>query len=653
MTTSSAAPGALFRYADVSQALNDQLLFEARRLEAALAQFARTCTEYRIGVDASLAESLAEHSRRAGVLDRRVWRVGEAFLRADVGTVTGGSWQTTVATPGRTPSAGAVIHDAARWLLGPESGAVGARIRSTLVAGVRAPHIVGQLGLAWALVPVGGFLWAAGNVLWGVAEAAAGWVLDAARWLGERLTDLGRLLGDAFKRAVGMLVAGVGFVLRVAGAATMAVAGAVSRAVSWVVHAAVTTLHATVSFAWDTVQRIYWNWVSLRLLIFVSAVDIAQRLLGSTAGAISLGLVYLSAPALGAWVPMLFGEIFFSLGSSSAFELITGGPGGPADLFDLVHQNFWDLSFQFTSPFILHALCGRLEALHARLLPDDTRVRPETSGAAEPMNSDGTLGVSLEQVFGVSVAGAGGPVMPTPNVIQQGDHSLISGYLGEQVSMAQVGAHEYVIGVNGLDVTNMGNSSNGLVSVINTAYFEPGQNAYYQEVRQRFLAYLHAVPEGSTLNFAGHSMGAGMLMLLLNDPAVQAELRNRGSQVNSVTTYGMVRPADRSRNDVPPDEAGADADGSLFGDTTVTHYVDPDDKLAMNVGGGHTGRDGVTFVDDGEVTDPVAAHTNYQDKEYGDDTLPFQVDPAHFKLFWRSGVPVQPVMEPGQPARGG
>jgi hypothetical protein len=628
MHTSSAVPSALFRYADVSRSLSEQLLCEARRLDAALGRFAATCAEYRTGVDGSLAERLVEHSRQAGAAGRRVGQVGEAFLGADTRAGAGGACIDAVGVQPAPARASSAAQDAACWLTGAEARATGARARAaTTAARLSTPRLVAWLGAIGVVVAVeaAGLPSLAVVGAWGAADAAANWVADG-------VVDLGRALAAAFQEAAGWLVAGFGFVLSVAGAAS----AAAGRATAWVMRATATAVAGTAAFVWETLERIRWNWVSLRLVALLGGVELAHRLAGGAGVAGALALVVASPPLAGV-VALLFGDVLFALGGASLLELIGMAPGGPAELLDLMHQNFWDLAFQNADPRLLRALAAQIEELHARLLPDEARLRSEAAGDFEPPGAGGLPAVSADEVFGPGVPGPGGLVALDPGVVQRGGHALISAYAGEQVSMAQVGAGEYVVGVNGLDLVNMGGSPNGLVAVIDTAYFDPGRNAYYQEVKVRCLDYLRSVPPGSALNFTGHSMGAGMLMLLLNDPAFQAELRRRGCRVGSVTTYGMVRPADRRRNDVPPDEPAAGADAALFGGTVVQHYVDPDDRLAMNVGGGHTGRERVTFVDDGQVADPVAAHTSYQDKDYGRDRLPFQVDPERFRLFPRSG----------------
>lgn len=750
MHISSASPSALFRYAEIGQPLSERLLFESRRLDGALSQFLATCTEYRVGVDSSLAGRLADYSRRSGVSDQWVRRVGQAFLRADGGAVTSGAWRAVAEGQATAARAGAAVRDAAGWLLGAQSRAAGAQARaafsavaslatqialglgaiarlsgsesfavceapktreqsfgegvqrwlgragallSDLIRRVRstftpllhralsaagsffslvrrlAPTALRTAATVASLLPgpagvfarvfrfaggtaaaAGGFLARACAALWSRAAAVGGWLRDGARWLRDRIGDLLCALAASFKLMLRTVVAGVDVLLRVVRTVTPIVVRAVTGALTWVLDTAVGIVTATLSFAWNVLQKIYWNSVSLRLMLLLGGLQLAHRLLGN-AGLVVFGAAVLTNPLAAGSVLSLALSFLVPLGLQSGAELVASRNGQPADMLELLHQNFWDLAFSNTDPRLLRLLSGQIEDLQGRLLPDAQKVRPST--LAETPNDDGTLKVSAEDVFGKDAV-KGGKLDPW--VIQHGEHALISSYRGEQVTMARIGANEYVFGVNGLDLENMGASPNGLVSVIDTAYFDPSGNEYYQVVKQRFSDYLRQVPKYSTLNFAGHSMGAGMLMILLNDPEVQQKIRRQELTIKSVTTYGMVRPVDPTRDDIPPSKAGAGP--ALFAETRVRHYVDPDDKLAMNVGGSHSKHDSrVAFVDNKTIDDPVAAHTSYgknpNDRrpddpqqyvdKYRGEKLPFEVDPEQFKLYWRSGDPTERV----------
>ena len=417
-------------------------------------------------------------------------------------------------------------------------------------------------------------------------------------------------------------------------------------------------IRSVVVTAWkwiqETSQKIYWNWASFRLMILLGSLQLAQRLLGDKWW---LATLLLLVPGFGAFVLGIVGDFATPFLGRSILDLIAHSGGTQSDDYlNLLSQNFWNLAFRNTDPHLLRILASQIEDLYGNLMPNHQKRRPW--GDLEYTNPDGTLNVSAQDVFLLDKDGnlrgtqAGtyrddGTIELDPSVIQSGPHSLISGNMGEQVTMARVGSDEYAFGVDGLDPENMGNSPNGIVSVIDTAYFDPNQNKYYQLVKERFGDYLRNVPPGSKLNFVGHSMGAGMLMILLNDPEIQQKIKERGYDVHSVTTYGMVRPTDPNRNDVPPDTSGSGTTPAIFSETKVRHYVDPDDKLAMNVGGGHEGRANVKLVDDGEITGPVEAHTTYYRKDYKGEPLPFTVDPKWFKLYIRGGE--LPLSDPTPP----
>ena len=776
MQTSSAAPSTLFRYADTGNALNDRLLFESRHLGSALDRFVATCTEYQIGVDRSLAERLADYSRQTGVADQWVRRVGEAFLLADSGTVTGSAWRAAAEGQASAARAGAAVRDAAGWLLGASSRAAGVQARAALATiGRLANQIVSRLGaigratgdkreftvcdptrregtslgtriggwIDWAggmlgnllsrvreaftsllrqalgiaegimglarrlttgairivqqatnwvmaalvttgqaiwngttafakgvgdaLVGTGKALWSgtiavtksignffvgAGNAIWDKATAFGNWVMDGVHWLGNRIGDFVRALSDGFKQAIRIITTSVKILVLVADILKPIIANTVQQAVKWLVNQTISIVKSSLHFAWDVIQKIYWKSVALRLTILLGAVQVAQYLLGDKwwIGAVVLGLVNLEV------IAELGIDILFLLGSQTLGDLASNPRqiNDPLDILDLLHQNFWNLSFKHLDPTTIRRLAVQFENVMRQARPGHQNVRT----IPEELFSDRTLNVSAQDVFLLDKDGnlrgtqAGtyrddGTIELDPSVIQSGPHSLISGNMGEQVTMARVGSDEYAFGVDGLDPENMGNSPNGIVSVIDTAYFDPNQNKYYQLVKERFGDYLRNVPPGSKLNFVGHSMGAGMLMILLNDPEIQQKIKERGYDVHSVTTYGMVRPTDPSRNDVPPDTSGSGTTPAIFSETKVRHYVDPDDKLAMNVGGGHEGRANVKLVDDGEITGPVEAHTTYYRKDYKGEPLPFTVDPKQFKLYIRGGEP--PLPDPTPP----
>jgi hypothetical protein len=81
--TSSADPRALAAYTEAGLNIDAQLDASANRLAGALAEFAATCREYPLGIDATLAEPLRNLARRTVDDDLWVRRVGEQFALAD------------------------------------------------------------------------------------------------------------------------------------------------------------------------------------------------------------------------------------------------------------------------------------------------------------------------------------------------------------------------------------------------------------------------------------------------------------------------------------------------------------------------------------------------------------------------------------------
>src|SRR5712692_8342675 len=81
--TSSANPQALSAYAEAGLRIDAELETSAIRLAAVLAEFAATCREYPLGIDASLADPLRAFARRTAEDDLWVRRVADQFVMAD------------------------------------------------------------------------------------------------------------------------------------------------------------------------------------------------------------------------------------------------------------------------------------------------------------------------------------------------------------------------------------------------------------------------------------------------------------------------------------------------------------------------------------------------------------------------------------------
>lgn len=89
----SAETNQLISYTKHAASLNTHLRAEASRLGAALDHFAATCTEYRLGIDESMAADLNTYVARIAPTDDWVGQVGSEFRHVDSGTVTGGAFR--------------------------------------------------------------------------------------------------------------------------------------------------------------------------------------------------------------------------------------------------------------------------------------------------------------------------------------------------------------------------------------------------------------------------------------------------------------------------------------------------------------------------------------------------------------------------------
>jgi len=313
----------------------------------------------------------------------------------------------------------------------------------------------------------------------------------------------------------------------------------------------------------------------------------------------------------------------------------------PAEALAIIESGFWIDAFHYLSNDEIRALAANLERIGAvalRGLPLSLLTRPAEGPDAEP---NGQAAVTVVFPPADTVCDPTKPYQVTPAALQANNHGLISSYLGEEVRAAQIGQGVYAVGINGLNLTNMAYSTNGLVSVIETASGKEriAYNEYYQTVRERILRLIETLPSGSTLHLTGHSMGGGMCILLSNDPQVQAALAQRNIQLASVTTLGAVRP-EGEWDDVPPVINGQSV--------IVRHYVDSDDKLALSVGAGHSDaryRDVVYTLENGRIDQPFNVHSDYDDLDYSQlpvvaQTLPFTIDPTQFRLI---EIPTPPV----------
>ncbi len=306
------------------------------------------------------------------------------------------------------------------------------------------------------------------------------------------------------------------------------------------------------------------------------------------------------------------------------------------DKMKLIHQAFWNMAFNKVDPAILLPLAEEIERLNIRMrgtLFDNPHTRHQSWRDFHVWAVDAFVGSQVNYA-------TGDLDLPAWSLMA-GEHSAISPYYNEQVTWQKIQPHEHIIAICGLDPGNMHVAPNGMASVMRTAHdLDPSLNAYYPLVKQRFLAYLDHIPPGDTLNFTGHSMGGGMTMMLLNDPEIQQRILADGYEIRSITTYGAVRPEDPQRDGFPPSQPSAEI-AALLANTDVRFYVDPDDRLAMNVGAGHLDANGlplpnVYFVENNKIDDPIQAHTSYDDpKKYRAlppelQQLPFTVNATSF-----------------------
>ncbi|WP_129628873.1 hypothetical protein [Candidatus Oscillochloris fontis] len=311
-------------------------------------------------------------------------------------------------------------------------------------------------------------------------------------------------------------------------------------------------------------------------------------------------------------------------------------PNQPMEQLKIIHQGFWNMAFNKVDPAILLPLAEEIERLNLRM-----RGTLFAAPHARPQPWREFYVWAIDAFVGSQVNYTTGQIDLPAWSLMAGEHSAISPYYNEQVTWQQIQPHEHIIAICGLDPGNMHAAPNGLVAVLLTAYgHDPLKHSYYQLVKQRFLAYLDHIPPGDTLNFTGHSMGGGMTMMLLNDPEIQQRLLADGYQIHSITTYGAVRPEDPQRNGFPPSQPSPEI-ATLLANTEVRFYVDPEDRLAMNVGAGHLDANGmplpnVYFVENNKLDDPIQAHTSYDDpKKYRElppelQQLPFAVDSPSF-----------------------
>ncbi|NJN15019.1 MAG: hypothetical protein HC822_01260 [Oscillochloris sp.] len=396
------------------------------------------------------------------------------------------------------------------------------------------------------------------------------------------------------------------------------------------VHLRFAGLHAILA-AWvaqdlhDAAAWVSWNTTGLLLNYGLSVAEFSLREGGSLGTHLN---AYIVVPTLlVATIGMVGSVTIFGLEDWAFNDIVAG------DVIGLFERSFWQQK-HYVEPELFKQINRRLDKVFATA--GISNPRPLSGPHAEPIRDPerGVLDVSPYKLFPPGDDYRGGPYRISPGALMDGPHALISPYTGEQVSFARINQHEYVIGIYGLDINNISNSPNGLYAVALTAAgSDPEANPYYVMVRSEVLDCIKAMPPGSDLHFTGHSMGAGMVFTLLNDPMVLEALRNHDSQVPSATTLGGVRPIDELRDEIEQNGPGG-AYTDVLGNTVLRHYNDPDDQLAINNGAGHDPQQypAVIVVDDGDFDSPTEAHTTYENMPFEQlpeelRYLPWTVDP--------------------------
>jgi hypothetical protein len=296
-------------------------------------------------------------------------------------------------------------------------------------------------------------------------------------------------------------------------------------------------------------------------------------------------------------------------------------------------QQLWDSVFANSDQHTARRIAEQLERSY-RQLTDQLAIRPPQRPAdGPPPTADSIFPSELRQSL------ESGRFLVSPAALQAGADAPISSFHGEELRLLRLDQQRYLFAVNGLNLQTMQAAPNGLVSVLDTAAGETAleRNAYYQLIRSRLLANLEQIPPGSDLHLTGHSMGGGIVMLLSHDPLVIAALAAHDIRLAGLVTIGAVRPL------------GDWGTPSPLIDGPVIHYVDVDDRLAREVGAGHTPEAvDVVLFGDGVVDGSIAAHTDYATLEVSrlppeHAWLPWPIDPTY--------LAVLPLLGSGQHTR--
>lgn len=631
---SSASPAALARYALLSADVASGLEAEARWLEAALRRFESRCSEYRVSGVSGLPERLRSTARQEAELASWVGDISTAFREAD-----NSGLGVSVDAP-----------QVANLLLWGVSASPLAPLAAPVVAGAEAlapklPGLTAEMGV---------------DIFFGQPQLAGS---AAARVVGPIVRDI--MLPEAWHQAqIAMGIPelqqafnGLGSALG-SQAASLAVATRELGVGAGVEVALATPFGAGLDAALhlsaygqiaETLYAGAWNLAGFQLLNQLTVVDATI----SSSGDDWPVVMALLAPILGPNVAGAGGNVL-GLVVIGALPTVPFQETSNTELLHRLEQSFWKLAFAEVSPPLLIALARKIDQLSLETCTELDRcanLRPDE--AREPIRDlqTGELDVPVSSLFPLDVRAPGenGGFFVKFAALMFGQHALISYKHNEQVRLMQLNANTYAIGIAGLDPDNPG-EPNGFEAVIRTSLGQTEHNAYYQQVKERFLRNLERIPPGSEIVISGHSMGGGMSVLLANDPEVSERLRARGCHVTLVVTFGMVRPDAAGVDEVPSGEPGGPYDG-----TTVVHFVNNDDQLSHQVGARQDPAryPGLVSLGDSSLGSPTDAHTSYGNYDSAAwralppelQLLPIEIDPRYLRVFGEPPPALPPPLE--------
>jgi hypothetical protein len=578
---SSASPETLARYARAARGASARLEAEGRILEASLATFYLTCTEYRVLSAAGLDARLLVAARGAGELGAWVDEVAAQFRAADAAHFPRRDLNALTLT---ATIVALRVEDEGYASIGfapkPYRGVISP-------PRPRTPYTLIRFSIRLLLGrPVQAFLGLIPpNTLELLDELAVvvGAVVKEELGFGE------------LERGVALLAGEVALALRALDHTVEqhgADAGAMLLLRQLWLRAPMLLPGGALIFD-DSAQDVAWNLAGLALLGQLAAGEAALRL-WPVSGPVALNLISFLIPGL-----IVSGLSVLALSVLGDAQYWVLQPiAAPDDTVDLIEGGFWREAFEHLDPSVRLSLAMRIDALNTLL-----------NGPHPPANPNAPC------------------VQPSNRAA--GAYAAISYEPYEQVVLERLnGAGDFRLSIAGLDPTKPG-APNNLAAVMLTADFPPQQNHYYQHVRERLFAALEQIPPGSRLHLQGHSMGGAMALLLRDDPEVQRRLSEAEITVPSLTIYGAVAPAHADLRAV--------LTGGPFADSDLRVYVNPDDALALNVGADYAGFAQVYPVGEAALDAPHHAHGDYQNPDHYAalppelQLLPYVVDPGSYE----------------------